>query len=88
MKCLIAPYMGSGLQPNGLSALPQVWGYIFSPMESSLKGKMKGPKGPFVFKNDECSVDNQCIFRADTSCRDERKPCGFFTLFHHYFWKD
>lgn len=43
MKCLIAPYMGSGLQPNGLIDLPQVWGYVFSPMESSLQGKRKGP---------------------------------------------
>lgn len=50
MKCLIAPYMGSSLQPNGLIYLPQVWGYVFSPMESSLQGKRKGPYGPFPFK--------------------------------------
>lgn len=49
MKCLIAPYMGSSLQPNGLIYLPQVWGYVFSPMESSLQGKRKGPYGPFPF---------------------------------------
>ncbi|CAE14125.1 unnamed protein product [Photorhabdus laumondii subsp. laumondii TTO1] len=34
--------MGSGLQPNGLIELPQVWGYVFCPMGSSLKGKTKG----------------------------------------------
>lgn len=44
MKCFIAPYMGSSLQPNGLIELPQAWGYIFSPMESSLNGKRKGRK--------------------------------------------
>lgn len=49
MKCLIAPYMGNSLQSNGLIELPQVWGCVFSPMESSLKGKRKGPKGPFPF---------------------------------------
>lgn len=48
MKCLIVPYMGSCLQPNGLIKLPQVWGYVFSPMESFLQGKTKGPLGPFV----------------------------------------
>lgn len=47
-ECLIAPYMGSGLQSNGLIELPQVWGEVFYPMGSSLKGKMKGPKGPFL----------------------------------------
>ncbi|CAK9885280.1 MAG: hypothetical protein XXXJIFNMEKO3_01677 [Candidatus Erwinia impunctatus] len=47
MKCLIAPYMGRCLQPNGLIDLPQVWGYVFSPMESSLQVKRKGPYGPF-----------------------------------------
>lgn len=49
MKCLIAPYMGSSLQSNGLIDLPQEWGYVFFPMESSLLGKMKGPKGPLNY---------------------------------------
>lgn len=48
LECLIASYMGSSLQPNGLIELPQVWGYVFYPMGSSLLGKMKGPKGPFL----------------------------------------
>lgn len=30
MKCLFAPYMGSCVQPSGLIALPQIWGYVYS----------------------------------------------------------
>ncbi|HHQ7516926.1 TPA: hypothetical protein ACSU0N_005302, partial [Escherichia coli] len=48
-KCLIAPYMGSSLQPNGLIELPQVWGYVFYPTGSFLQGK-KEPKGSFLVR--------------------------------------
>lgn len=47
MKCLISPYIGSCLQSNGLIWLPQVWGYLFYPMGSSLKGKGERAGRPF-----------------------------------------
>lgn len=64
-KCLIAPYMGSSVQPNGLIDLPQVWGDVFSPMESSLQGKRKGPYGPFFiiltvhFRGDASNINKK-----------------------------
>lgn len=51
-KCLIAQYMGRVYSPNGLIELPQVWGYVFSPMESSLKGKRKGRKALVIYPSD------------------------------------
>lgn len=40
------PIYGEWLQPNELIAFPQVWGYIFPPMESSFSGEKNEPKGP------------------------------------------